>query len=151
MNLLKKVAIKQVLGYFAAGTTKRTSEIVDSQGYDGVMFIASLGTIINAGTVDVFVEQDEDNAITDMARLAGQTALTVTSAMAALTQSCIVVDVYRPKERYLQCNITPASQNAVVLGIVAVCYSGRKTPVTQKATDLDAVLKSTQLTEPAYA
>ena len=40
MNLLKNVAVKQVLGYYAAGTTKRTSDIIDTAGYDGVMFVA---------------------------------------------------------------------------------------------------------------
>jgi hypothetical protein len=150
-NLLKNVAVKQVLGYYAAGTTKRTSDIVDTAGYDGVMFIASLGTIIEAGTLDVFVEQDAANATTYMARLATTAAHTITAANATLTKSCIVVDVFRPTDRYLQCNITPASQNAVICGIVAILYKGHKLPVTQVATALNAVIKSTSLTEPAEA
>ena len=148
-NLLKNVAVKQILGYYAAGTTKRTSDIVDMAGYDGVMFVASLGTIIEAGTLDVFVEQDTANATTYMTRLATTTVLTLTAAHATLTKSCIIVDVYRPKERYLQCNITPAAQNAVILGIVAILYKSHKAPVAQVATALNAVIKSTTLTEPA--
>lgn len=146
MNLLKNVAIDQVLGYFAAGTTKRTSDIIDMAGWDGVCFVAGLGTLIEAGTLDVFVEQNTANSTSGMARLAGQAAHTVTAANALLAKSAIVVDVYRPVERYLQCNITPAAQNAVILGIVAIRYSGRVSPPANAG-----LLKSTQLLEPAEA
>lgn len=146
MNLSKNVQVDQVLGYFAAGTTKRTSTILDMAGYDGVMFVASLGTLIDAGTVDVFVEQNTVNSTSGMARLAGQAAYTVTAANASLTQSAIVVDVYRPVEQFVQCNITPAAQNAVVLGIVAIRYSGRVKPTLNAA-----LLKQTVLPSPAEA
>jgi hypothetical protein len=126
--LSDSIKIDQILGYFAAGTTKRTSEIIDMSGYDGVIFIAGLGTIIEAGTIDVYPEQHTLNQTSGMAELAGTAAYTVTTAAAALTYSCIVVDVWKPQERYLQCNITPASQNAVVLGIVAIRYNGNIRP-----------------------
>jgi hypothetical protein len=144
--LLSTVKVDQVLGYFAAGTTKRTSTIVDMAGYDGVLFVAGLGTTIEAGTLDVFVEQNTSNTTVGMARLATTTAHTVTAANAALTQSAIAVEVYRPRERYLQCNITPATQNAVILGIVAIRYRGRVAP------DANAdLLKFTILGSPAEA
>lgn len=146
MNLSKNVKVDQILGYFAAGTTKRTSDIIDMAGYDGVMFIAELGTIIEAGTLDVFVEQNTANTTSGMARLATTTAHTVTAANAALTQSCILVDVYQPLERYLQCNITPAAQNAVILGITAIRYNGKNRP-DGSAT----ALKQTLLQSPAEA
>lgn len=146
MNLSKNVQIDQVLGYYAAGTTKRTSAIIDMAGYDGVIFVAGLGTIIENGTIDVFVEQHTLNQTSGMARLAGQTAHTVTAANAALTQSAIVVDIANPQEQYLQCNITPAVQNAVILGIVAIRYSGRVKPTSNSA-----LLKSTLLNGPAEA
>jgi hypothetical protein len=146
MNLSKNVAIDQVLGYYAAGTTKRTSDIIDMQGYEGVVFIAGLGTIIENGTVDVFVEQNTANATSGMARLATTTAHTVTAANALLAKSAIIVDVYKPQERYLQCNITPATQNAVILGIVAIRYNGKLAPQSNSG-----LLKQTLLVSPAEA
>jgi hypothetical protein len=144
--LLQSVKVDQPLGYFAAGTTKRTSAILDMEGYDGVLFVAGLGTIIEAGTIDVFVEQNTIDSAVGMARLAGQAIHTVTAANALLTSSAIAVDVYRPQERYLQCNITPAVQNAVILGICALRYKGRVTP------DLNAnLLRQTVLAAPAEA
>ena len=145
MNLLKNVRISQVLGYFAAGTTKRTSTIVDMANYDGVVFVAGLGTLLDTGTLDVFVEQHTLNQTSGMTRVLTTTLFTATSVDALLTQSCIVVDVYRPTKRYLQCNITPAVANAVILGIVAIQYRGRAMPTTHPA----ANLKTTQLVSPS--
>lgn len=145
-SLLTEVKIDQVLGYYAAGQTKRVSDIVDMAGYEGVLFVAELGTIIENGTVDVFVEQHTLNQTSGMARLATTTVHTVTAANATLAKSAIAVDVYRPKERYLQANITPATQNAVILGVTAIRYRGVIKP------DANAdLLKSTQLTSPAEA
>lgn len=144
-SMLKNCAVDQVLGYYAAGVTKRTSDIVDMANFDGVMFVIGLGTTIENGTIDAFVEQDIANAITNMARLATTAVHTVTAANAALAKSCIVIDVYRPLERYVQCNITPAVSNAVVLGITAIRYKGRTAPVVQAA----GTIKATMLTEPA--
>lgn len=144
--MLNNVKIDQVLGYYAAGTTKRVSDILDMSGYDGVLFVASLGTTIENGTVDVFVEQDIANATTNMARLATTTVHTITAANAALGKSAIVVDVFKPREQYVQCNITPAVSNAVILGIVAIRYKGHLAPVVN-----DSLVKSTRLVSPAQA
>jgi hypothetical protein len=143
---LERLKIDQVLGYYAAGVTKRTSDIVDMAGYDGVLFIAELGTLIQNGTLDVFVEQNTANSAAGMARLATTTVHTVTAGNAALAKSAIAVDVYRPQERYLQCNIEPAAQNAVILGITAIRYRGKSGPITQTG-----LIKSTSLNSPAEA
>lgn len=146
MNLSKNIQVDQILGYYAAGTTKRTSDIIDMSGYEGVLFIAELGTLIENGTLDVYVEQNTANATSGMARLATTTVHTVTAANAALGKSCILVDVYQPLERYLQCNITPAVSNAVILGITAIRYKAHKSPSGGVT-----AIKSTILQSPAEA
>ena len=146
MNLSKNVKVDQILGYFAAGTTKRTSAILDMKGYEGVLFVAGLGTIIENGTVDVYPEQNTSDTTVGMAELAGTAAYTVTTAAAALTYSCILVDVYKPLEQFIQCNITPATQNAVILGIVAIRYKGKMGP---EAMTTPYPLKATMLVSPS--
>lgn len=141
-NLTDNVKIDAVLGYYAAGTTKRTSDILDMAGFDGVVFVAVFGTIIENGTLDVFPEQHTLNQTSGMAEIAGTSAYTITAGAAALTKSCIIVDVWKPQERYVQCNITPAAQNAVICGMVAIRYGGRLTPDAFATLD---PLKLTQL------
>jgi hypothetical protein len=134
MNLSKDCKVSQVLGYFAAGTTLRTSSIIDMQDYEGVMFIACLGTLIAGGTLDVYAQENTANATSGMARIpASTTPLAVTAGMAAMTQSCILVDIFQPNKEFIQCNIAPATQNAVILGIVAIQYRGKFKPSTQDA------------------
>lgn len=145
MNLSSCCKIDQVLGYYAAGTTKRTSDIVDMANYEGCLFIAEIGTVLENGTIDVFVDQNDVNSTSGMARLATTTAYTVTAADALVAKSCIVVDVYKPREQFLQCNITPAVANAVILGITAIRYNGRNVP------NVAGPLKSTVLVSPAEA
>lgn len=146
MNLLKNVKIDQILGYFAAGQVAKTTDIIDMQGYDGVLFIAGFGKIIENGTLNVQVYQDTDSAGGTMAAVAGTAAHAVTAANAALTQSAIAVDVYKPLERYLEVIVTPAVQDAVLLGVTAIRYKGKMGP------DANAdLLKATQLISPAEA
>jgi hypothetical protein len=146
MNLLKNVKIDQILGYFAAGQVAKTTDIIDMQGYDGCLFIAGFGTIIENGTLNVQVLQDTDSAGGTMAAVAGTAAHTVTAANAALTKSAIAVDVYKPQERYLETTVTPATQDAVLLGVTAIRYKGKMGPDAN-----GDLLKATQLISPDEA
>jgi len=146
MNLLKNVKIDQILGYFAAGQVAKTTSIIDMSGYEGVLFVAGFGTIVANGTINVQVLQNTANTTVGMAAVAGTAAHTVTAANAALTQSAIAVDVYKPLERYLEVTVTPATQDAVLLGVTAIRYKGKMGPDANAA-----LLKATQLISPDEA
>jgi hypothetical protein len=79
-----------------------------------------------------------------MARLATTAVHTVTAADALLAKSAIVVDVYKPLKEFLQCNITPAAQQAVILGITAIRYQGKMGPDGNAS-----LLQATELISPA--
>ena len=137
MNLSKNVNVIQCLDYSAAGTEKKTSSIVDMAGYDGVMFIVGLGKLIDKGTLDAYCEQHDSNTTSGMSRVPASIApLTVDSKMAELKQSCIIVDLFQPEKRYIQCNIDPKEQGAVILGITAIQYKGKVTPPIKDASVL---------------
>lgn len=143
MNLLKNVKIDQVLGYTAAGQVAKTSDIIDLSGYEGVLFIAEFGTIIEAGTIHVQVQQGDAADGNDAAAVSGTAAHTVTEANATLGKSAIAVDVYKPLKRYARVVVTPATQNAVICGVTAIRYKGKMGP------DANAdLLKATQLISP---
>lgn len=146
MNLLKNVKIDQILGYFGAGVAAKTTSIIDMQGYDGVLFVAGFGTLIENGTLNVQVLQNDSNTTVGMAAVAGTAAHTVTAANALLTQSAIAVDVYKPLERYLEVTVTPAAQNAVILGVTAIRYKGKMGPDAN-----GDLIKATQLISPSEA
>ena len=45
IELLKDCLIDSPLGYYAAGQTESKGTVLDMQGYDGCLFVLSLGTI----------------------------------------------------------------------------------------------------------
>ena len=146
MNLLKNVKIDQILGYFAAGKTAKTTDSIDMSGYDGALFIAEFGTIVEAGTINVQVLQDTASGGGTMAAVAGTAAHTVTAANVALTHSALAVDIFRPLERYLEVTVTPAAQNAEILGVTVIRYKGKMGPDAN-----GDLLKGTQLVSPSEA
>jgi hypothetical protein len=137
MNLSKNVKVIQVLGYFAAGQTKRTSGIISMAGFEGVLFIAGFGTLLvgGGGTIDVYAEEHTLNQTSGMARIPATTTVhTVTAADALLARSCIVLDIYQPLKQYIQCNVTPATASQEILGIVAILYGAKVKPDVSAAT-----------------
>lgn len=131
MNMLRNVQVDAVLGYYAAGTTARkATTIIDMAGYEGCMFIFNLGTILDTGTITCSVTGNDTQA-TGGTPLAATVTATVDATTAALVQSAIVVDVNHPEpstSRYLEAIITPAVENAVILGITAIRYTGKLKP-----------------------
>ena len=148
MNQLTNLKINQVLGYFAAGTTAKKGDLIDMAGYEGCLFIFELGTLVENGTLVASVTANSTST-TGGTALAATASHTVTAVTAALTQSALAIDVYQPEPvdyRYLEPIITPAVQNAVILGITAIRYGGKL-----KAEDVDDLLASTLATSPAAA
>ena len=146
MNLSKNVKVTPVLGYYAAAqTTRKATTIIDMAGYEGCLFIYNFGTLLETGVISALVYGDAANGTGSMVQLLGQTTYTVTATAATYNPSCILVDVYQPDpvlHRYLEAQIQISNAaNVLILGIVAVQYTGKIHPDTNPAT----VLKSTFL------
>lgn len=149
MNLSKEVKVTQVLGYTAAGVTAvKAGTIIDMAGYEGCMFIFSLGTLLTNG---VLVASVTGNSTSDT----GGTALAATATHTVLAAennteyAAMVVDVYQPDPtlyRYLEAIITPTVSNVVILGIIAIQYNGKLKPELTSS-----VLASTFVQSPAAA
>ena len=81
--------------------------------------------------------------------VASQAVATATSATNDdLNTKLLVVDVYRPRERYLKANITSATANIAFGATYAILYSGRVQPVTQLTAE---VAQLTKVASPAEA
>lgn len=143
MNLSKNTKVTQVLGYFTAAQTTRDSSILDMDGYEGVVFIALFGTLLENGTIKLSADQNTANSASGMAELAGSSAYTVLAA--DVLGSALVLDVYRPEERYVRASIDIGVSNALICGIVAIQYCAGVAPPTTGA------LQATTLISPAEA
>jgi len=138
-NEVKTVRIKpDGSGYVvAAGAADVNSDIVDIQGFHGVRFIIGFGAIVAGAATSVKAQQNTINSGTGMADLAG-TAVTVADND---DNQIVVLDIYKPRERYLRLTTLRATQNSTIDFLLAEFYEPWKVPVTEDATIVVAAEK----------
>ncbi len=133
-NLAREVKVTRVMNAVAAGTTDQESSTVDMQGFDGVMFVAAFGTITTNAVTSVKAQQGALSNGSDGADLVG-TGITVADDD---DNQVAIIDIYRPQERYVRCVIDRGTQNAVIDGVLAIQYKGRRQPTTHDSTTVIA-------------
>ena len=131
-DLNQATKIKRVMNAVAAGTTDQNGSSVDMANWEGVMFVATLGTLTAGQVTRMKAQQSSDDGAGDaFADLLG----TQTPAMAdADDDKVIVLDIYRPRERYVRPVLERGTANAVIDGIIAIQYGPRKKPTTHDTT-----------------
>lgn len=130
-NLLTSVKLDRVQAATAAGTSAINCDVVDTAGYEGVVFFTTFGTITASAVTSIKVQQGQVSNLSDAADLAG-TGITVADDDDGQT---FAVEVYRPRERYLRAVISRGTANAVVGEVYALLYGPAVQPVTNTVTD----------------
>lgn len=125
-NAVKVVWVKGAVAN--AANTDDDSAIVDTQGFDGVMFVCPITDSAQTGVATMTAEQNTANSATGMAALAGSVATLTSAANDDINGQCLVVDVYRPLERYLRVNRVSATANIAFGDVMAILYHGRTAP-----------------------
>ncbi len=143
-NLLSNVEFRRVLGYNAASTTNRKATIVDMAGYEGVTFVLTLGTMLNTGTVVLKAAQGDEN---DTAKMTESVATTGTVTSDGTDNVQLVLDVIKPKGRYVEAQVELDTANSLIEGIVAILHGPRDKAVSQP----DAVLAAKTFQSPVDA
>lgn len=146
-NLLKNVKITRVLadGAGTASATPTKGTIIDMQGFESVMFIASMGNVVSGSVVSLRAAQGTTNSTGAMALLAGSSG--GTAGASDVDDKLIILDVVRPTERYIEVQVFHVTQDAPFDGVIAIQYGARNVPVTQGSTVYD----SDTLANPAEA
>lgn len=127
MNLNKHVKVVKVLaGAGSAGTTL-TSDAVDTQGFEGVMFVGSIATA-NAGNFAKVQQSSDDGSADAYADLEG------TKNVPGDDADSFLIDIFRPRERYLKCLIVRGGTNTATGDVYAILYGPRKKPPTHGST-----------------
>lgn len=114
-NFLNKSKLIKVKDHSAASTADVTSDIIDTAGYEGVVFITSFGTANATNTIKV--QQNTANQTTGMADLTG------TSVTSGSSDEDVIVEVYKPLERYVQV-VAARGSSSTLESIWAILYDG---------------------------
>lgn len=146
LNLTKWYHVNDAI--VAGSSIDDDSAIVDTQGFDGVIFAVPITDSVQNGVATMTVEQNTLNSASGMAALSGAVATATSAANDDLNGKLLIVDVYRPRERYVRTNLASATANIAYGETIAILYSGIKFPITQ---DTAEVADSTVVTSPAEA
>lgn len=148
MNLLKNVSIRECMApVSAANNTDQNSDRIDMSGWDGVCFVVPVTDSVATGVATLTIEQNTADSDSGMAALSGASATATSATNDDLNNELLIVDVYRPRERYVQGVVTSSVANIAFGNMVAILYQGRKSPVSDDSSVLDA----TQVVSPAEA
>ncbi len=128
MDLTKVTKYTRVSNAVAAGTTDVESSSVDMKGFNAVSFLVALGAITTGAVTSAKLQGSSDDS--NFSDLEG-TAVTIADDD---DNQVFVLDLDRPRYRYIKCVLDRGTQNAVLDGIVAMQYDAQIEPVTQPAT-----------------
>lgn len=135
MNLIDASQVTWLKGAVAAAAnTDDDSAIFDSNGFESVLFIASITDCLDTGVATLTIEQNTANSASGMAALAGATDTLTSAANDDLNGLVLMVEVVRPRERYLRANRTSATANVAFGDVIAIGIPARKQPVSHTGT-----------------
>jgi hypothetical protein len=102
---------------------------VDMNGYEGVVFFTTPGTITSGAVTSMKVQESADDSTWADLEGTGQTIADDDD------NQVFAVEIYRPKKRYLRVVVDRATQNAVVGEIYAIRYGLRSGPADNNVAD----------------
>ncbi len=136
MTLTQRVKTVRHSNAVAAGQTTITPSIgVDTKGFRTCRFVVLWGAITSGGAQSIAVHTSSDDGDAD-----SYTALTGTGVTVADNDDnkLTIVEVVKPRERYLKCIISRATQDSAIDGILAELGDPDTAPISQDATVADA-------------
>lgn len=119
----------------ASSSIDGNSSRIDTQGYDGVVFFTTITDSVATGVATLTVEQNTADSDSGMAALSGGAAAKTCTVNDDINGTTLIVDVYKPKERYLQGVRTSGTANIAFGEIYAILYGAKNKPITQSSTN----------------
>lgn len=140
MNLagIEEEKVVVASGVTSTGTSTVTGDTIDCAGFDEVQIEALIETATDGSVITLKAYQGDQSGGGDAALITGATAAATASS---LSKKMLIVDVIRPKKRYITPVLTRATQAATVSGIIVRLKKYKDGIVTQST----SVLASTKL------
>lgn len=128
--LSDKIKITTMLDY-ASGTASRNGAALDMEGFEGVLILVKHAAIAGSAAGDIHAEQGAESDLSDAADLLG-TKIAVADDD---DDQLFVLDIFRPRERYIRGVVTKNGANAQAESALYIQYGARKQPVTNAVAD----------------
>ena len=145
INFTHDMKVMRVENSAAAGTTELVTDVVDMQGYDSIAFIALLGDVTDTSVLTLTGKTNTADSVSDPVPVVLSDTVTFTAGASDADNKMMILDLHRPRARYVFASLTRTTANAVVDGILAVLYNAQERPVMADA----SVLASAFVNDPA--
>lgn len=132
MNLSKDIKVTVVEAAATAAQTELVSDVLDMQGWAGVMFVALTGDVTTGCVLTLTAKGNSANSTSSPTPVT-QGSATFTAGDTDADSKALIVDVYDPALRYVFASLTRTTANAVVGGIIAIQYQPDSKPTSQSA------------------
>jgi len=133
MNLSKDIKITVVEAAAAAAQTELVTDVLDMQGWGGVMFVAMTGDVTTASVLTLTVKANSANSVSSPTPVTQKATTAFTADGTSADSKVLMVDVYDPALRYVFASLTRTAADAVVGGIIAIQYRPDMRPTSQHA------------------
>jgi hypothetical protein len=140
MQLTNDVKITVVEAAAAAGQTELVTDVLDMQGYEGVMFIALTGDVTTASVLTLTLKGNTANSVSSPSPVTQKATTAFTADGTSADSKAIVVDLYKPAMRYVFGSLTRTAADAIVGGIIAIQYQAGNKPTTNHASVIASAL-----------
>lgn len=139
-SIMNDCKVQRVANSAVAGTTEIDSDVLDMEGYAGVIFVALLGDVTVNSVLTLTVKENSASSTsspTPTAVSGAATAAYTASATDSDNKALVVdLDAHFLTKRYVYAALTRTAANAVVDGMVAIRYKAGKKPSTADASIL---------------
>lgn len=130
MNLSKNVKVTKVAAAATSAGTAIDSTAVDMSGFEGVIFVGSIATANAGNTANAAQATTSGGSYADLAG---------SEVAPGDNGDSFLIDVYRPRERFVRCEIDRSGANSATGDIYAIQYGAASKPTVHGAT-IDAIL-----------
>ncbi|BAZ94299.1 Zn-dependent peptidases [Thiohalobacter thiocyanaticus] len=126
MSLLNQnVKITPALAY-ASGTADRNGAVLDMQGFEGVMIVTHFATLATGAVTSIKAQSGTATGMGDAADLED----TGQSVAADDDDEIFVIDLFRPRERYVRLVVDKDGSNATAESATYIQYGAKYPPVS---------------------
>jgi hypothetical protein len=142
MNFLHDAKILYVEAAAAAGTTELVTDVVDTTGFESIAFVVLLGDVTDTSVLTLTAKTNSANSVSSPTPVTLADPVTFTAGASNADNKLLVLDLHRPRDRYVFASLTRTTANAVVNGIIAILYNAAQHPVTQDAVVIASKFKN---------
>lgn len=117
-----KISIATTNTAGAAAATAINGAGLNMAGYDGVLVVVPVGTIVTAAVTSIKMQQSSDDAASDAYSDILGTSQTIADSD---DDKMFYIDLKRPTKQYVRVVVSRATQNATIGGITYIQYRPR--------------------------